>query len=315
MWARIILHQRRVFSAAAAATATDVSSSSGQSHTIQRIGVIGAGQMGIGIAQVAAHVAKKNVILLDPNAGQLEKGMSLIDKLLQKAVVKGQITPDEKVASVSRIQTTQDIHDFHSVDFVVEAVSENITLKSDLFKKLSQVTPPHAILASNTSSISITRIASAAKGREERVVGMHFMNPVPVMKLVEVIPGLSTSNDTLSTTLSLAKAMGKTTTLSRDSPGFIANRVLMPYINEAVFVLQEGIATREDIDVTMKLGTNVPMGPLTLADFIGLDTCLSIMRVLHTQLGDSKYRPSPLLVQYVDAGWLGKKTGRGFYEY
>lgn len=219
-----------------------------------------------------------------------------------------------------------------SVDFVVEAATENVDLKRKIFAQLAgssnirfsvcsyfephtEVTPSDVILATNTSSISITKIAAAAGKRSSHVIGMHFMNPVPVMKLVEVITGLQTSDVTLRATLELAKQMGKITTSSKDIPGFIANRLLMPYINEAVYALQEGIASRDDIDTTMKLGTNVPMGPLTLADFIGLDTCLSIMKVLHDGLGDAKYRPAPLLQQHVDAGWLGKKSGRGFYEY
>jgi 3-hydroxybutyryl-CoA dehydrogenase len=234
--------------------------------------------------------------------------------LLSKDVLKGRITAEDQKQVKSRIRFHQDLKECSDADFVVEAVSENITLKRDLFGQLDQITPKHCILGTNTSSISITKIAAATK-TPERVIGMHFMNPVPVMKLVEIIPGLQTSPETLEMTLRLAKEMGKTTTLSKDVPGFIANRILMPYINEACYVLQEGIASREDIDTTMKLGTNTPMGPLTLGDFIGLDTCLAIMRVLHQQLGDDKYRPSPLLVQYVDAGWLGRKTGRGFYEY
>ncbi|EGF83660.1 hypothetical protein BATDEDRAFT_29410 [Batrachochytrium dendrobatidis JAM81] len=278
------------------------------------IGVIGAGQMGMGIAHVAAHIAKKSVILLDSNHKQIEKGVKLLDVLLKKDILKGKITEEECAATKSRISTTTNMKDFAQVDFVIEAVSESPSLKRELFVGLDQITPKHAILASNTSSISITKIAASTK-RPEQVIGMHFMNPVPVMKLVEIIPGLATSPETLASTLQLAQLMGKTTTESADVPGFIANRVLMPYINEAIYVLQEGIATREHIDTTMKLGTNVPMGPLTLGDFIGLDTCLAIMRVLHTQLGDDKYRPSPLLIKYVDAGWLGKKTGRGFYEY
>ncbi|KAJ3310240.1 hypothetical protein HDV04_005179 [Boothiomyces sp. JEL0838] len=282
-------------------------------RSIQTIGVIGAGQMGVGIAHVSA-LSGKNVLLLDSSPAQLDKGLKFMDLMLQKDVLKGKITEEERSKHKSLTRTTSDIKDFKDVDFVIEAVSENPNLKRELFMSLDEITPDHAILASNTSSISITKIAAATK-RPEKVIGMHFMNPVPIMKLVEVIPGLATSQETLDATLKLAETLKKTTTLSKDVPGFIANRVLMPYINEAIYVLQEGIATREDIDKTMKLGTNVPMGPLTLGDFIGLDTCLSIMRVLHHQLGDDKYRPSPLLVKYVDAGWLGKKTKRGFYEY
>ncbi|KAJ3104548.1 hypothetical protein HDU97_009060 [Phlyctochytrium planicorne] len=284
-------------------------------HSVKTVGVVGAGQMGVGIAHVAAHIAKiPNVLLLDSDQGQLAKGVKLIDILLEKDILKGRITAEEKAQTLARIRTTDDINDFAEVDFAIEAVSENPSLKRELFQNLDRITQPHAILATNTSSISITKIAASTK-RPEKVIGMHFMNPVPVMKLVEIIPGLDTSDETIKETLEVCKDMGKVTTTSGDVPGFIANRILMPYINEAVYVLQEGIATKEDIDTTMKLGTNVPMGPLTLADFIGLDTCLSIMRVLHTQLGDTKYRPSPLLVKYVDAGYLGKKTGRGFYEY
>ncbi|KAI9356316.1 3-hydroxyacyl-CoA dehydrogenase [Zopfochytrium polystomum] len=272
--------------------------------------------MGMGIAHVAAHVAKTPVIVVDPDSAQLDKGLRLVDALLEKDVTRGKITSADKLATLARITPTTDIHALSNVDLAVEAATENPALKRELFASLAGICPKHAILATNTSSISITKIAAAA-GREnaDRVVGMHFMNPVPVMKLVEVIPGLATSVQTLASTVAVAERMGKVTTLSQDVPGFIANRILMPYINEAVFVLQEGIATKEDIDTTMKLGTNTPMGPLTLADFIGLDTCLAIMRVLHSQLGDSKYRPSPLLVKYVDAGWLGKKSGRGFYDY
>ncbi|KAJ3026865.1 UNVERIFIED_CONTAM: hypothetical protein HDU68_004922 [Siphonaria sp. JEL0065] len=289
-------------------------SSSLSLDAIKSIGVIGSGQMGIGIAQVSAQNAKIPVLLLDADEKQLEKGVKFIASNLDKAVSKGKITASDKEETMSRIKTTTDIGDFTSTDFVIEAVSENPSLKRELFLNLDKITKKNAILSSNTSSISITKIA-AATTRADKVIGMHFMNPVPVMQLVEIIPGLATSDETLKVTLELAKKMGKITTESADVPGFIANRVLMPYINEAVYVLQEGIATKEHIDTTMKLGTNVPMGPLTLADFIGLDTCLAIMRVLHTQLGDTKYRPSPLLVKYVDAGWLGKKSGRGFYEY
>ncbi|KAJ3175558.1 hypothetical protein HK101_010631 [Irineochytrium annulatum] len=300
------------------------SSAGGEKAAVpSRIGVIGAGQMGVGIVHVAAHVARvPSVLLLDSDMRQLEKGLKLIGIFLDKEILKGKITAADKDDTLSRIRLVDDMSEFSDVEMAIEAVSENASLKRELFAKLDKITPASAILATNTSSISITKIA-AATDRPERVIGMHFMNPVPIMKrsnadthaLPKIIPGLDTSPETLATTLALARAMGKTTTQSEDVPGFIANRVLMPYINEAVYVLQEGIATKEDIDTTMKLGTNVPMGPLTLADFIGLDTCLSIMRVLHTQLGDTKYRPSPLLVKYVDAGYLGKKVGRGFYTY
>jgi len=281
--------------------------------SVNTIGVVGAGQMGGGIAQVAA-TAGYNVVLMDVNGEQLEKAMTLITKLLDKNIAKERITEADKTAILSRLSTTTEMTGLSDVDFAVEAATENVDLKLKIFKQLDEVTKDGIILATNTSSISITKIAAVTK-QPENVIGMHFMNPVPVMKLVEVIKGLATSEDTLSTTLAIAEKMGKTTTMSEDIPGFIANRILMPYINEAVQTLYEGIGTVEDIDTTMKLGTNVPMGPLTLADFIGLDTCLSIMQVLHEGLGDSKYRPSPLLVKYVEAGWLGKKSGRGFYTY
>jgi len=221
----------------------------------------------------------------------------------------------DKEAVLARISFCDTIDYLSDVDFVVEAASENFALKKLIFEKLAVITPEHAILGTNTSSISITKIGGCIPERAHQVIGMHFMNPVPVMKLIEVIKGLQTDDATYQTTLALSEQMGKTCTTSRDIPGFIANRVLMPYINEAVYTLYEGIGTAEDIDKTMKLGTNVPMGPLTLADFIGLDTCLAIMNVLHQDLADSKYRPCPLLVNYVNAGYLGKKSGRGFYNY
>lgn len=225
------------------------------------------------------------------------------------------MTPEDKHNILDKMSYSVKIDSCSDADFVVEAIVENFEAKRSTFTQLAHVAQPHTILASNTSSISITKIAGTIPHMADRVIGMHFMNPVPVMKLVEVIPGLQTSKQTLEKTLQLAAQMEKTTTQARDVPGFIANRILLPYINEAVWALYENIGTREDIDTTMKLGTNVPMGPLTLADFIGLDTCLSIMKVLHHDLGDSKYRPCPLLQSYVDAGYLGKKSGRGFYEY
>ncbi|KAJ2778635.1 hypothetical protein H4R18_004479 [Coemansia javaensis] len=287
---------------------------SGSADGIKSMCVVGAGQMGIGIGLVAARVAGLRVQFVDSSAAQLDKGLAFLDKLLAKDVAKGRCTEEARSEVKARITTCSSIGEAAAADFVVEAVSENVDLKRRIFAELSAAQPPGTILATNTSSISITKIAAAAR-RPECVVGMHFMNPVPVMKLVEVIPGLQTAKATLDTTLALAQRMGKTTTMSQDVPGFIANRLLMPYINEALVALQEGIATREDIDATMKLGTNTPMGPLTLADFIGLDTCLAIMKVLHAELGDSKYRPAVLLQKYVDAGWLGVKSGRGIYEY
>ncbi|KAI9223352.1 3-hydroxybutyryl-CoA dehydrogenase [Blastocladiella britannica] len=273
--------------------------------------------MGNGIACVATRNAKVSVLLMDANPVQADKGLKYVDAVLAKDVAKGKLSAEDKDAAMSRVSVTKSLDDFADIDFVVEAVSENMDLKARIFSSLAAITPASAILASNTSSISITKIAAAtgSPARAPNVIGMHFMNPVPVMQLVEIIPGLATSNTTLARTVALARAMGKTTTTSRDVPGFIANRLLMPYINEAVFALESSIGTREDIDTTMKLGTNMPMGPLVLADFIGLDTCLAIMKVLHEGLGESKYRPCPLLQSYVDAGWVGKKVGRGFYEY
>lgn len=276
-------------------------------------GVIGAGTMGNGIAQVAAR-AGYQVILRDVSDEFVARGLAAIDKSLQRDVDKSRLTREEKQAITSRIQTTTNLSQFDKAIIVVEAITEDFPVKADIFKSLDDITGPEAILASNTSSISITRLG-AVTGRPDKVIGMHFMNPVPVMKLVEVIRGAATSDETYNKTHALAEKLGKIPLECRDSPGFISNRVLLPMINEAIFALYEGVATRESIDGIMKLGMNHPMGPLALADFIGLDVCLAIMNVLHDGFNDSKYRPCPLLKRYVDAGWLGKKTGRGFYEY
>ncbi len=280
---------------------------------IQKVGVLGSGQMGGGIAQVAAQ-AGFDVYLADVNLAAAEKGKAKIASQLKKAVEKGKMTEAESAAVLERIRAVDGISGLSQADLVVEAVSENPDLKFKIFRELDAACAPHAILASNTSSISITLIAAQTK-RPEKVAGMHFMNPVPVMKLVEGIRGLQTSDETFAAVRAASEKMGKTFVAVKDIPGFAVNRVLMPMINEAVQALYEGIATAEDLDSAMKLGTNQPMGPLTLADFIGLDTCLAIMEVLHEGLGDSKYRPSPLLKQYVAAGWLGRKSGRGFYRY
>ncbi len=280
---------------------------------IQQIGVVGAGQMGAGIAQVAA-MSGLSVILSDVEEGFLQRGMGGIEKSLSSLLKKGRITKEEKDTALAQIQTTVDTKDFKNADFVVEAVIEDEALKLDVFKQLDEICTPKAILASNTSSIPITRIA-AATARPSEVIGMHFMNPVPLMKLVEIIRGLATSEETFQTTKELAVRLNKTPVAANDFPGFISNRILLPMINEAIFALHEGVGTAEAIDSVMKLGMNHPMGPLELADLIGLDTCLSIMEVLHEGFGDSKYRPCPLLRKYVDAGYLGRKTGRGFYSY
>ena len=277
------------------------------------IGVVGAGTMGNGIAQVAAR-AGYEVVLRDVSDDLLRRGMQAVERSLRRDVEKGRLGEEEKLTIVGRIRPTTGLSEFEGAAFVVEAITENLEAKREVFRALDAVAGPEAVLASNTSSISITKLGAATR-RPDKVIGMHFMNPVPVMKLVEVIRGIATSDETWARTRALAERMGKTALECNDSPGFVSNRVLMPMINEAVFALHEGVATRESIDGIMKLGMNHPMGPLTLADFIGLDVCLAILEVLHAELGDPKYRPCPLLRKYVDAGWLGRKSGRGFYEY
>jgi 3-hydroxybutyryl-CoA dehydrogenase len=281
---------------------------------MKKIGVVGAGQMGNGITQVSAQFGF-DVVMVDVQAASLQKGLATISGSCDRLIKKGTMQEEQKKTLLAKISTAENLNALKDCDIVIEAATENVDLKLKIFKELDQIVNPNAILASNTSSISITKIAGVTK-RPDKVVGMHFMNPVPLMKLVEGIRGLQTSDETFKATKALAEKLDKTFVESvKDMPGFIVNRILMPMINEAVYTLHEGIATPESIDSAMKLGTNQPMGPLTLADFIGLDTCLAIMNVLHEGLGDSKYRPCPLLVKYVEAGWLGKKTNRGFYKY
>jgi 3-hydroxybutyryl-CoA dehydrogenase len=282
-------------------------------NRMQNIVVIGGGTMGNGIAHTAA-ASGFDVTLVDVNEAILQRAVSTISANLQRGVDKGKMTAEERDAVVARIRPTTKVEAIADADIVIEAIIEQLNAKTELFAKLDKITSPDCILASNTSSISITKIAAATQ-RPDKVIGMHFMNPVPVMTLVEVIRGIATSDETWQKVEDLSKKMGKTPIEVNDYPGFISNRVLMPMINEAIFSLYEGVATREAIDGVMKLGMNHPMGPLTLADFIGLDVCLAILRVLEQGFGDPKYRPCPLLVKMVDAGWLGRKSGRGFYEY
>lgn len=275
--------------------------------------VIGAGQMGSGIAQVCAQ-AGFTVILNDMKDEFFERGLATITKNLTRDVEKGRKTEEEKAQVLARITKSTSIDDAKYADIVIEAAVENMEIKQSIFKQLDVIAPAHTILATNTSSLPITEIA-AVTNRPEKVIGMHFMNPVPVMQLVEIIRGLATADEVYEAVAAMTKHIGKTGVEVNDFPGFISNRILLPMINEAIYALYEGVATKEAIDDVMKMGMNHPMGPLTLADFIGLDTCLSIMEILHEGLGDSKYRPCPLLRKYVAAGWLGKKSGRGFYVY
>ena len=281
--------------------------------TIQKVMVIGAGQMGSGIAQVCAQ-AGFDVKLNDMKQEFFERGLGVITKNLSRDVEKGRKTEEEKQAILSRITMSLELQDAADVDIVIEAAVENMEIKQSIFKQLDEIAPKHAILATNTSSLPITEIGAVTK-RPQQVIGMHFMNPVPVMKLVEIIRGLATADEVYKAVEEMTRKLDKTPVEVNDFPGFVSNRILLPMINEAIYTLYEGVATREAIDDVMKLGMNHPMGPLTLADFIGLDTCLYIMEILHEGLGDSKYRPCPLLRKYVAAGWLGKKSGRGFYVY
>jgi len=281
--------------------------------SVSTIGIIGAGQMGAGVAQVAAQ-AGLNVMLNDISDEMCQRGHDLVERNLDRMIQRGRFKPEERDRIMRRVETTTSVDDLGACDFVLEAVVENEDAKIALFQKLDKVCPPQVIFASNTSSISITRMG-ARTSRADRFIGMHFMNPVPAMRLVEIIRGLATSHDTYEVTRDLAERLGKNTMTAEDFPGFIVNRILLPMINEGIYTLYEGVGGVMDIDTAMKLGTNQPMGPLELADLIGLDTCLAIMEVMHRVFGDDKYRPCPLLKKYVDAGYLGRKAGRGFYLY
>ena len=281
--------------------------------TVKRIGVVGAGQMGNGIAHVFAQ-AGFEILLTDISQDALDKAVSLIDRNLERQVAKDLLSSNDKSAALSRIHTTQKLTDLGPTDLIIEAATEREEIKNAIFEELTPHLTPDTILTSNTSSISITRLASRTD-RPERFMGFHFMNPVPIMQLVELIRGIATDEPTFKTCEDVVKKLGKTSTASEDFPAFIVNRILMPMINEAIYTLYEGVGSVESIDTSLKLGANHPMGPLELADFIGLDTCLAIMNVLHDGLADTKYRPCPLLTKYVEAGWLGRKSKRGFYDY
>jgi 3-hydroxybutyryl-CoA dehydrogenase len=280
---------------------------------IRTIGIVGAGQMGSGIAQVAAQ-SGFDVLLHDISEALITRGLTGLRAGMDRVIARGKMTQEERDKILAHIHSTPAFDGLGQADFIIEAATENEPLKIELFKRLHAICRPEVILASNTSSISITRLGTAS-GRPEKVIGMHFMNPVPVMRLVEIVRGLATAPDTYECVKALAERLGKTTMVAEDSPGFVVNRVLLPMINEAVYALFEGVGKVEDVDTAMKLGTNQPMGPLELADLIGLDTCLAIMEVMQDVLGDDKYRPCPLLKKYVDAGYLGRKSGRGFYRY